>query len=65
MHRTSKERNSPRPAPRYRDIEGGDQDLNEISAEPRARLRRHELVDFSDLFLDHDAELKQERDQDW
>jgi hypothetical protein len=40
-------------------------EANEIAAESRSRLRRHEMLELSDLFLDYDDEIRQERGQDW
>lgn len=45
--------------------ESHEQEAEEITAEYKSRLRRHEMVEFSDLYLTHDDEMRQERGLDW
>lgn len=64
MRRTYKERGAAKSS-NYRGMEMEEREANEITAEHRSRLRRHEMVELSDLFLYHDEEMKLERGLDW
>ncbi len=64
MSKTYKDRES-RAVPNSKSFDPYEREAEEISVEHKSRLRRHEMVDFSDLYLAHDDEMRQERGLDW
>lgn len=63
MSRTYKEQGMR--SARGRHADSHEREADEIATEYKSRLRRHDMVEFSDLYLNHDDEIRQERGMDW